>query len=131
MVSTTLPKRLGLTGARSHAGYLIHTFLSPLSNHRTDQYGGTFENRSRLLMEIVDGIRAVWPADKALFVRLSSVDVGWGIDQTIELVRELQQHEVDVIDCSSGGLTGLPASHPPRKGTCSPGETRSNDSHGR
>ncbi len=89
-------------------GYLIHTFLSPLSNHRTDDYGGSAENRSRLLMEIIDGIRTVWPADKALFVRLSCVDVGWGIDQTVELVRELRGHEVDVIDCSSGSLTGRP-----------------------
>jgi 2,4-dienoyl-CoA reductase-like NADH-dependent reductase (Old Yellow Enzyme family) len=90
-------------------GYLIHTFLSPLSNHRTDSYGGSPQNRSRLLTEIIDGIRTVWPADKALFVRLSSVDEEWGISQTVELARELQNHEVDVIDCSSGGLTGLRA----------------------
>lgn len=89
-------------------GYLIHTFLSPLSNHRTDHYGGSPENRFRFLVEIIDRIRAVWPADKALFVRLSCVDAGWDIHQTIELVRELQAHAVDVVDCSSGGLTGLP-----------------------
>ncbi len=97
-------------------GYLIHTFLSPLSNHRTDQYGGSVGNRSRLLLEIVDGIRTVWPADKALFVRLSSVDVEWGIDQTVELVQELARHEVDVIDCSSGGLTGVPSIDAPNIG---------------
>lgn len=97
-------------------GYLIHTFLSPLSNHRTDRYGGSVENRRRLLLEIVDGIRTVWPADKALFVRLSSVDVAWGIDQTIELVQELKRHEVDVIDCSSGGLTGVPSIDAPSVG---------------
>ncbi|HUQ61511.1 NADH:flavin oxidoreductase/NADH oxidase [Lentzea sp.] len=90
-------------------GYLIHTFLSPLSNRRTDRYGGSTANRLRFLVEIVDRVRAVWPAGKALFVRLSCVDVEWTIDQTVELVRELQQHGVDVIDCSSGGLTGVPA----------------------
>ncbi|WP_432827294.1 NADH:flavin oxidoreductase/NADH oxidase [Dactylosporangium sp. CA-092794] len=97
-------------------GYLIHTFLSPLSNHRTDRYGGSFANRARLLLEIVDGIRTVWPADKALFVRLSSVDAEWDLDQTVELVRELRAHEVDVIDCSSGGLTGLPVFGAPSAG---------------
>jgi 2,4-dienoyl-CoA reductase-like NADH-dependent reductase (Old Yellow Enzyme family) len=89
-------------------GYLIHTFLSPLSNRRTDRYGGSPENRFRFLVEIVDGIRAVWPSGKPLFVRLSCVDAEWEIDQTVELVRVLQAHEVDVIDCSSGGLTGAP-----------------------
>lgn len=90
-------------------GYLLHTFLSPLSNRRTDAYGGSFRNRARLLVEVVDAVRAHWPADKALFVRLSCVDVGWAIEETIALVRELQRHGVDVIDCSSGGLTGAPA----------------------
>lgn len=89
-------------------GYLIHTFLSPLSNRRTDRYGGSSENRYRLLLEIIDGIRTVWPAHKALFVRVSVVDAEWGIEDTVQLVDELQKHEVDVIDCSSGGLTGLP-----------------------
>ncbi|MET0136457.1 MAG: NADH:flavin oxidoreductase/NADH oxidase [Kibdelosporangium sp.] len=89
-------------------GYLIHTFLSPLSNRRTDRYGGSTENRFRFLMDIVDRIRAVWPAGKALFVRLSCVDVEWSVDQTVELARELRARGVDVIDCSSGGLTGLP-----------------------
>jgi 2,4-dienoyl-CoA reductase-like NADH-dependent reductase (Old Yellow Enzyme family) len=89
-------------------GYLIHTFLSPLSNQRTDRYGGSRENRFRFLLEIVDRIRTVWPADKALFVRLSCVDAEWSIEQTVELVRELGVHEVDVVDCSSGGLTGVP-----------------------
>lgn len=89
-------------------GYLVHTFLSPLTNHRTDRYGGSTQNRFRLLLEIVDGIRTVWPSGKALFVRLSAIDTEWGITDTIELVRELQKHGVDVIDCSSGGLTGKP-----------------------
>ncbi|MFD2416451.1 NADH:flavin oxidoreductase/NADH oxidase [Amycolatopsis pigmentata] len=91
-------------------GYLIHTFLSPLSNQRTDRYGGSPENRYRFLVEIIDRIRTVWPPAKALFVRLSCVDYGWDIEQTVELVRELRTHGVDVIDCSSGGLTGLPFS---------------------
>lgn len=89
-------------------GYLIHSFLSPLANRRTDRYGGTAENRSRFLVEIVDRVRAVLPDGKALFVRLSCVDVEWTIDQSVELVRGLQNHGVDVIDCSSGGITGLP-----------------------
>lgn len=97
-------------------GYLVHTFLSPLSNHRTDSYGGSADNRARLLFDIVDGIRTVWPAEKALFVRLSSVDAEWTLEQTIELVRALQEHQVDVIDCSSGGLTGLPAPGAPNSG---------------
>ncbi|SES41242.1 aldolase/citrate lyase family protein [Lentzea albida] len=90
-------------------GYLIHTFLSPLSNRRTDRYGGSQENRFRFLLEVVDRVRAVWPSGKALFVRLSCVDVEWTIDQTVDLVRELQRHGVDLVDCSSGGLTGVPA----------------------
>ncbi|TVT60949.1 NADH:flavin oxidoreductase/NADH oxidase [Amycolatopsis rhizosphaerae] len=89
-------------------GYLIHSFLSPLTNRRTDRYGGSTENRFRFLVEIIDRIRATWPAGKALFVRLSCVDVEWTIDQSVELVRELGTHGVDVIDCSSGGITGLP-----------------------
>lgn len=97
-------------------GYLIHTFLSPLSNHRTDRYGGSVENRRRLLIEIVDGIRTTWPDDKALFVRLSCVDVDWDIDQTIELVQILEGRGVDVIDCSSGGLMGIPSIDSPNIG---------------
>lgn len=97
-------------------GYLIHSFLSALSNRRADAYGGSTANRSRFLMEIVDGIRRVWPADKALFVRLSCVDVEWDMDQTIELVHELADHGVDVIDCSTGGLTGAPWPEAPRVG---------------
>jgi 2,4-dienoyl-CoA reductase-like NADH-dependent reductase (Old Yellow Enzyme family) len=97
-------------------GYLIHTFLSPLSNRRTDRYGGSAANRFRFLVEIIDRIRTVWPAGKALFVRLSCVDAEWTIDQTVELVRELQAHGVDVVDCSSGGITGLPFANGARTG---------------
>ncbi|MFJ7217424.1 NADH:flavin oxidoreductase/NADH oxidase [Amycolatopsis sp. NPDC098790] len=89
-------------------GYLIHSFLSPLANRRTDRYGGSRDNRFRFLLEVVDRIRAVWPDRKALFVRLSCVDAEWTIDRTVELVRELEVHGVDVIDCSSGGITGRP-----------------------
>jgi 2,4-dienoyl-CoA reductase-like NADH-dependent reductase (Old Yellow Enzyme family) len=97
-------------------GYLIHSFLSAVSNRRTDDYGGSAANRSRLLIEIVDGIRRFWPTDKALFVRLSCVDVEWSMDQTIGLVHELATLDVDVIDCSTGGLTGVPGADSPRVG---------------
>jgi 2,4-dienoyl-CoA reductase-like NADH-dependent reductase (Old Yellow Enzyme family) len=97
-------------------GYLIHSFLSAVSNRRTDDYGGSAANRSRLLIEIVDGIRRIWPTDKALFVRLSCVDVEWSMDQTIGLVHELATLDVDVIDCSTGGLTGVPGADSPRVG---------------
>jgi 2,4-dienoyl-CoA reductase-like NADH-dependent reductase (Old Yellow Enzyme family) len=87
-------------------GYLIHEFLSPLSNHRTDQYGGSFENRTRLVREIATAIRRVWPAELPLFTRISSTDWvegGWDIEQSIELARQLKTIGVDFIDCSSGG----------------------------
>jgi len=87
-------------------GYLLHEFLSPLSNHRTDNYGGSFENRIRLLIETVDAVRAEWPADLPLFVRISATewtDGGWDVDQSVALARVLKQHGVDLIDVSSGG----------------------------
>jgi 2,4-dienoyl-CoA reductase-like NADH-dependent reductase (Old Yellow Enzyme family) len=88
-------------------GYLLHEFLSPLSNHRTDSYGGSFENRTRLLMEVLKGVQEYWPKSKPLFVRISASDWaegGWNIEDSIKLARELKQHGVDVVDCSSGGL---------------------------
>jgi len=88
-------------------GYLIHEFLSPLSNTRTDEYGGSFENRIRLCLEIVETVRSVWPEGSPLFVRVSATDWmkgGWDIDETIELARRLSGLGVDVIDCSSGGM---------------------------
>jgi 2,4-dienoyl-CoA reductase-like NADH-dependent reductase (Old Yellow Enzyme family) len=88
-------------------GYLINSFLSPLSNQRTDQYGGSFENRSRFLTEIVNAIRKVWPDTLPLFVRLSCTDWsegGWTVDDSVELARALKPLGVDLIDCSSGGL---------------------------
>jgi 2,4-dienoyl-CoA reductase-like NADH-dependent reductase (Old Yellow Enzyme family) len=87
-------------------GYLIHEFLSPLSNTRTDEYGGSFERRVRLCIEIVDAVRRVWPDSRPLFVRLSVtdwVDGGWDIDQSVMLARLLREHGADLIDCSSGG----------------------------
>jgi 2,4-dienoyl-CoA reductase-like NADH-dependent reductase (Old Yellow Enzyme family) len=87
-------------------GYLMHSFLSPLSNHRDDEYGGSLENRMRLPVEVVRAVRAIMPADMPLFVRISATDWvegGWDLEQAIALARELKQLDVDVIDCSSGG----------------------------
>ena len=87
-------------------GYLIHEFLSPLSNRRQDAYGGSFENRTRLLREIVAAVRSSWPEGAPLFVRISAtdwVDGGWDIQQSVELARRLKEIGVDLIDCSSGG----------------------------
>jgi len=88
-------------------GYLLNEFLSPLSNHRADAYGGSFENRIRLLCEVVQAVRSVWPAELPLFVRISATDWaegGWDIEQSIALARRLAPLGVDLIDCSSGGL---------------------------
>jgi 2,4-dienoyl-CoA reductase-like NADH-dependent reductase (Old Yellow Enzyme family) len=87
-------------------GYLLHEFLSPLSNQRTDEYGGSFENRTRLVREVASAIRKVWPEELPLFTRISSTDWtegGWDIEQSVELARQLQPLGVDLIDCSSGG----------------------------
>ena len=87
-------------------GYLLHEFLSPLSNKRTDEYGGSFENRVRFTLETVDAVRAVWPVALPLLVRVSSTDWvegGWDIEQSVELTRLLKEHGVDLVDCSSGG----------------------------
>jgi len=87
-------------------GYLIHEFYSSLSNKRTDDYGGSFENRIRLLLEIVEAVQTVWPAELPLFVRLSATDWtlgGWTLDETVRLCEILREKGVDLIDCSSGG----------------------------
>jgi 2,4-dienoyl-CoA reductase-like NADH-dependent reductase (Old Yellow Enzyme family) len=90
-------------------GYLLHEFLSPLTNKRPDQYGGSFENRIRFLMEVVAAIKEVWPADFPLFVRISATDwvenapQSWTLDESIEVAKELKKAGVDLIDCSSGG----------------------------
>ena len=88
-------------------GYLIHQFLSPLSNHRIDSYGGSFENRIRLLTEIVKAVQSVWPQNLPLFVRISATDWvegGWNINEAVQLSLILKAKGVDLIDCSSGGL---------------------------
>ena len=87
-------------------GYLLHEFYSPLSNRRTDQYGGSFENRTRIVREIVEKVRRVWPERLPLFIRISCTDWadgGWDIDQSVELARSLSKLGVDLVDCSSGG----------------------------
>lgn len=87
-------------------GYLFHEFLSPLTNKRDDEYGGEFENRCRLLVEVVKEVRKVWPAELPLFVRISATDwveAGWDIESSIKLAGKLKDHGVDLIDCSSGG----------------------------
>jgi 2,4-dienoyl-CoA reductase-like NADH-dependent reductase (Old Yellow Enzyme family) len=89
-------------------GYLMHEFLSPISNRRTDRYGGSFENRIRFLLECVDAVRAVWPERLPLFVRISAtdwVDGGWTIEESVELARVLDTRGVDLIDASSGGTS--------------------------
>ncbi|WP_414543347.1 NADPH dehydrogenase NamA [Nostoc sp. CCY0012] len=88
-------------------GYLIHQFLSPLANHRQDDYGGSFANRIRLLIEIVEQVREVWPQKYPLFVRISAtdwVDKGWNIEESIALSKQLKLLGVDLIDSSSGGI---------------------------
>jgi 2,4-dienoyl-CoA reductase-like NADH-dependent reductase (Old Yellow Enzyme family) len=88
-------------------GYLLHEFLSPLSNRRTDQYGGGFENRIRMLVEVVDAVRAALPADLPLLVRISATDWvegGWDINESVALAKVLKQHKVNLIDVSSGGM---------------------------
>jgi 2,4-dienoyl-CoA reductase-like NADH-dependent reductase (Old Yellow Enzyme family) len=87
-------------------GYLIHQFLSPISNQRTDEYGGTFEHRIRLLLEIIAAVNEVWPKEYPLFVRISASDWtegGWTINDSVALAKILKDKGVDLIDCSSGG----------------------------
>jgi 2,4-dienoyl-CoA reductase-like NADH-dependent reductase (Old Yellow Enzyme family) len=89
-------------------GYLINNFLSPLSNQRKDQYGGSFQNRTRFLLETVKCVREVWPEHLPLFVRLSATDwaeKGWTVEDSVELAKLLKPEGVDLIDCSSGGNT--------------------------
>ncbi|GAB3933175.1 NADPH dehydrogenase NamA [Mucilaginibacter myungsuensis] len=105
-------KLIELHGAH---GYLFHQFLSPLSNQRTDEYGGSFENRARFLLETIDEVKQVWPNDLPLFVRLSATDWtegGWDITETVALAKLLKQKGVDIIDTSTGGnvLAKIPLS---------------------
>ncbi|POH59275.1 NADH:flavin oxidoreductase/NADH oxidase [Arthrobacter glacialis] len=104
-------------------GYLLHSFLSPLSNTRTDNYGGSLENRARIVLEVLDAVRAVWPADKPIFLRISTTDwvaedpedgrAAWTVEDSIVLSRWATDHGADLIDASSGAL--VPASIPHRE----------------
>lgn len=90
-------------------GYLLHQFLSPLSNRRADEYGGSFENRVRLTLDVVEAVRREWPDDAPLWVRVSATDWalgGWDVEQTVALARLLADRGVDLVDCSTGGLVG-------------------------
>jgi 2,4-dienoyl-CoA reductase-like NADH-dependent reductase (Old Yellow Enzyme family) len=90
-------------------GYLVHEFLSPLSNKRNDAYGGDFAGRTRFPLELAEALRQVWPKDKPVFLRVSAVDGvdgGWTLDDTVAYAKELKLRGIDVIDCSSGGLFG-------------------------
>jgi 2,4-dienoyl-CoA reductase-like NADH-dependent reductase (Old Yellow Enzyme family) len=106
-----MAREAGMKVVELHAahGYLLHSFLSPISNHRNDGYGGDLEGRSRFLMEALDAVRAEWPAGLPLFVRLSCVDYlpgGLTIEDTVALARRIAARgDVDLIDCSSGGIS--------------------------
>ena len=104
--------RLGLAGVQIHAahGYLLHEFLSPLSNRRTDEYGGSLDNRMRFPLEVFDAVRATFPDHKPVGMRVSATDWvegGWDAAQTIEFAKELKKRRVDWIDVSSGGVSPL------------------------
>ncbi|MFE5893468.1 NADH:flavin oxidoreductase/NADH oxidase [Streptomyces sp. NPDC056462] len=88
-------------------GYLINEFLSPYSNHRTDEYGGSYENRTRFALQVVDAVREMWPDDKPLFFRISATDWleddGWTADDTVRFAADLKAHGIDLLDVSTGG----------------------------
>jgi 2,4-dienoyl-CoA reductase-like NADH-dependent reductase (Old Yellow Enzyme family) len=105
-------ERLGIDALELHGahGYLLHQFLSPIANKRTDQYGGSLQNRMRYPLEVFDAIRAVFPASKPIGVKVSAsdwVEGGWDLPQTIEFAQELKKRGVDWIDASSGGVSPL------------------------
>ena len=111
----------GFEVAEVHAahGYLLHQFLSPVTNRREDDYGGSFENRTRLVREVTAAVRDVWPEDKPVFVRISGTDwlpdrESWDLEQSIRLSRELAELGVDLVDVSSGGI------HPDQNGPSGP-----------
>jgi 2,4-dienoyl-CoA reductase-like NADH-dependent reductase (Old Yellow Enzyme family) len=105
-------ERLGIDAIEVHSahGYLLHQFLSPIANQRTDQYGGSLQNRMRFPLEVFDAVRAAFPADKPVGIRVSCTDWvegGWDLEQTIAFAQELKKHGVDWIDASSGGVSPL------------------------
>ena len=102
--------RLGIDALEIHAahGYLLHQFLSPIANHRTDEYGGSLANRMRFPLEVFDAVRAAFPADKPVWARLSATDWvpgGWDIDGAVEFTKALKAHGADAIHVSSGGVS--------------------------
>ncbi|HXI05435.1 MAG: NADH:flavin oxidoreductase/NADH oxidase [Bradyrhizobium sp.] len=112
VASAKRAERLGIDALELHGahGYLMHQFLSPISNKRTDRYGGSLENRMRFPLEVYDAVRAVFPEHKPIGMRVSStdwVDGGWDVQQTIEFAKELKKRNVDWIDASSGGVSPL------------------------
>ncbi len=109
--ATRRAREAGFEVLELHAahGYLLHTFLSPVSNTRKDEYGGSLDNRMRFPLEVARAVREAWPQDKPLFLRVSSIDDvegGWSLDDTLAFARELKKAGVDVVDCSSGGILG-------------------------
>ncbi|MGH9711812.1 MAG: NADH:flavin oxidoreductase/NADH oxidase [Candidatus Acidiferrales bacterium] len=97
----------GVVEIHAAHGYLLHEFLSPLSNQRTDSYGGSFENRTRIVLEVISAVRRVWPESAPLFLRISATDWiegGWDVEQSVQLAELVGPLGVDLIDCSSGGL---------------------------
>jgi len=107
-MAATRAHHAGFRWVEIHAahGYLLHSFYSPIANRRTDQYGGSYDNRVRFVLEVTRQVRAMWPDDLPLGVRLSSTDWtedGWTIDDTVELAKRLKAEGVDIVDCSSGG----------------------------
>jgi len=112
LYSADLAKQAGFQVVELHMahGYLFHQFLSPLSNFRTDQYGGSLENRMRFPLQVAEAVRRQWPAELPLFVRISATDWvenGWGLPESVIFCKRLKQIGVDLIDCSSGGLSPL------------------------
>jgi 2,4-dienoyl-CoA reductase-like NADH-dependent reductase (Old Yellow Enzyme family) len=108
-IATERAVQAGYKVVEIHAahGYLLHQFLSPVSNKRVDKYGGSFENRTRLLLEVVRAVRKVWPNNLPLFVRISATDWvegGWNPEEAVQLAILLKEEGVDLIDCSSGGM---------------------------
>jgi 2,4-dienoyl-CoA reductase-like NADH-dependent reductase (Old Yellow Enzyme family) len=112
VAATKRAERLGIDAIEVHSahGYLLHQFLSPISNQRTDRYGGSLENRIRFPLEVFEAVRATFPQNKPVGLRVSCTDWvegGWDIQQTIEFARELKKRHVDWIDASSGGVSPL------------------------
>ena len=110
VAATKRAERLGLDAIELHCahGYLLHQFLSPIANKRNDQYGGSLENRMRFPLEVFEAIRAAFPADKPVGIKVSATDWvegGWDLPQAIELARQLKKRGVDWVDCSSGGVS--------------------------